>query len=127
MQPKYDMDAAARKAYESFVRELGLKIGQKVSDTSGVHSIGDWTQLKTFQKERWRRVAQDVIDAATGVQRKTPLTSAPDVRTSPDKKSGGKPNEQDLQVRRRQRPKRSTVGRAQRKSSSTGSVDAKRS
>ena len=69
----YDIGAAAQVAYESFVRELGLKIGQKVSDTSGVHRIGSWDQLKTFQKSRWRTLAQNVIDAATGKRSLTPL------------------------------------------------------
>lgn len=62
----YNMDAAARVAYESFIRQLGMKIGQKVSDASGVHRIPSWEQHKSFVKERWRAVAQAVIDAATG-------------------------------------------------------------
>ena len=62
----YNMDAAARIAYESFVRQLGMKIGQKVSDASGVHRIPPWEQHKSFVKARWRAVAQAVIDAATG-------------------------------------------------------------
>lgn len=64
--PPYNMDAAARIAYESFVRQLGMKIGQKVSDASGVHRIPPWEQHKSFVKARWRAVAQAVIDAATG-------------------------------------------------------------
>ena len=64
--PEYNMDAAARVAYESFIRQLGMKIGQKVSDASGVHRIPSWDQHKSFVKARWRVVAQAVIDAATG-------------------------------------------------------------
>ena len=62
----YNMDAAARVAYESFIRQLGFKIGQKVSDASGLHRIPSWDQHKSFVKARWRAVAQAVIDAATG-------------------------------------------------------------
>jgi hypothetical protein len=102
--PAYNMEAAARAAYESFVQMLGLKISEKVSDASGVHRIPSWDNHKTFVKARWRTVAQAVIDAATGIQRKTGLTSAPDV-----KRSG---HEQDIQVRGRQRPKRRTPRRA---------------
>ena len=65
-KPIYDMDAAARVAYESFIRQLGMKIGQKVSDASGLHRIPSWDQHKSFVKARWRAVAQAVIDAATG-------------------------------------------------------------
>jgi hypothetical protein len=61
----YDMDAAARVAYESFIKNLGMKIGQKVSDASGLHRIPSWDQHKSFVKARWRAVAQAVIDAAT--------------------------------------------------------------
>lgn len=64
--PTYDMDTAARVAYETFIKQLGMKIGQKVSDASGVHRIPSWGQHKTFVKARWRAVAQAVIDAATG-------------------------------------------------------------
>lgn len=64
-KPSYDMDAAARVAYESFIRQLGMKIGQKVSDVSGLHRIPSWDQHKSFVKARWRAVAQAVIDAAT--------------------------------------------------------------
>ena len=64
--PLYNMDAAARIAYESFIRQLGFKIGQWVSDPSGRHRIPRWSQHKSFVKERWRAVAQAVIDAATG-------------------------------------------------------------
>ena len=63
--PSYNMDAAARVAYESFIRQLGMKIGQKVSDASGLHRIPSWDQHKSFVKARWRAVAQAVIDAAT--------------------------------------------------------------
>ena len=63
--PAYNMDAAARVAYESFIRQLGMKIGQKVSDASGLHRIPSWDQHKSFVKARWRAVAQAVIDAAT--------------------------------------------------------------
>jgi hypothetical protein len=59
------MDAAARVAYESFIRQLGMKIGQRVSDVSGVHRIPSWDQHKSFVKARWRAIAQAVIDAAT--------------------------------------------------------------
>jgi hypothetical protein len=62
----YNMDAAARVAYENFVRLLGLKIGEKVSDASGVHRIPSWGQHKSFIKARWRTLAQAVIDAAVG-------------------------------------------------------------
>ena len=127
MQPKYYLDAAARQAYESFIRLNAWKIGQKISDASGVHRIPSWEQHKTFVKERWKNLAQDVIDAATGTERKRRLTSATDVQGSPPKKSGGKPNEQDLQVRGRQRAKRGTVGHSQRKPSSSGRVDSRRS
>lgn len=64
--PQYNMDAAARVAYESFIKQLGMKIGEKVSDASGVHRIPSWDQHKSFVKARWRAVAQAVIDAATG-------------------------------------------------------------
>ena len=64
----YNMDAAARVAYESFVKQLGVKIGEKISDASGVHRIPSWDQHKSFVKARWRAVAQAVIDAATGKQ-----------------------------------------------------------
>lgn len=63
--PQYDLDAAARVAYESFVKGIGRKVGEVVSDTSGVHRIGSWNDFKTFQKERWRRLAANVIRAAT--------------------------------------------------------------
>ena len=65
-KPRYNMDAAARVAYESFIKNLGMKIGQKVSDASGLHRIPSWDQHKSFVKARWRAVAQAVIDAATG-------------------------------------------------------------
>ena len=61
----YNMDAAARVAYETFVRLLGMKPGQKVSDASGLHRIPSWDQHKSFVKARWRVIAQAVIDAAT--------------------------------------------------------------
>lgn len=61
----YNMDAAARVAYESFIRQLSMKIGQRISDASGVHRIPSWDQHKSFVKARWRAVAQAVIDAAT--------------------------------------------------------------
>jgi hypothetical protein len=64
-KPSYNMDAAARVAYESFIKNLGMKIGQKVSDASGLHRIPSWDQHKSFVKARWRAVAQAVIDAAT--------------------------------------------------------------
>ena len=68
---KWDLDAAARVAYESFVRGIGMKTGQKVSDASGVHRISTWENLTTFRRARWRTLAQKVLDAATGTQRKT--------------------------------------------------------
>ena len=111
--PVYDMDAAARVAYEAFIRQLGMKVGEKVSDASGVHRIPSWDDHKTFVKARWRTVAQAVIDAATGVQRKQlDLTSATDVKGSTDdvaeylhnrRRESGRSNEQDIQVRGRQR------------------------
>jgi hypothetical protein len=137
--PTYDMDAAARVAYEAFIRQLGLKVGEKVSDASGVHRIPAWSDHKTFVKARWRTVAQAVIDAATGVQRKQlDLTSAPNVKGSADdvaeylhnrRQESGRSNEQDIQVRGRQRnkrPARATPRRAQRTAASRR-VDAKRS
>ena len=57
MRPEYNMGAAARVAYETFVREAGVDKDARV---------GTWDQLKTFHKARWRTVAQAVIDAATG-------------------------------------------------------------
>jgi hypothetical protein len=62
----YNMDAAARAAYESFIKQNGWKIGQRISDASGIHRIPSWDQHKSFVKARWRTVAQAVIDAATG-------------------------------------------------------------
>lgn len=69
---EYNMDAAARAAYESFIRQNGWKIGEKISDASGVHRIPSWDQHKSFVKAKWRVVAQDVIDAAIHTQRKKP-------------------------------------------------------
>lgn len=134
MHPAYDMDAAARVAYESFVRGLGLKIGEKVSDASGVHRIPAWGDHKTFVKNRWRAVAQAVIDAATGVERKVGLTSAPDVQGSTldvagylhnRRQESGRSNEQDLQIRGRQLPKRRATRRARKRPSRR--LDSKRS
>ena len=59
--PKY-----GRVAYESFILQNAWKIGQKISDASGVHRIPSWDQHTTFVKDRWHAVAQAVIDAATG-------------------------------------------------------------
>ena len=67
-QPKsnYNFDAAARVAYIAFVRGAGFKIGQKVSDASGVHRIPAWDDHKTFVKERWLTIAKAVVAAALG-------------------------------------------------------------
>lgn len=54
-----------RVAYESFILQNGWKVGQKISDASGVHRIPSWDQHTTFVKDRWHVVAQAVIDAAT--------------------------------------------------------------
>ena len=69
---KWDLDAAARVAYESFLHGAGLKVGQKISDETGVHRISSWANLTSFRRARWRTVAQKVIDAATGTDRKEP-------------------------------------------------------
>ncbi len=68
VQPSFNLDAAARVAYESVVRQLGLKIGQKVSDASGVHRIPSWEQHKSFVKDRWCKVAQDVLNAGLDIK-----------------------------------------------------------
>jgi hypothetical protein len=69
---RWDLDAAARVAYESFVHGIGMKIGQQVSDEDGVHRISSWSNLTSFRRARWKVVAQKVIDAATGTVRKEP-------------------------------------------------------
>lgn len=61
---KWDLDAAARAAYESFVREAGYEKNALVPE---------WDKLKSFHHDRWRTVAQNVIDAATGTTRKVSL------------------------------------------------------
>jgi hypothetical protein len=66
LSPKYDYDAAAQVAYESFVRGIGRKPGEKVSDTSGVHRIPKWADHKSFVKERWVTLAKAVVAAALG-------------------------------------------------------------
>ena len=53
MQPKYYLDAQTRQAYESFIRLNAWKIGQKISDASGVHRIPKWSDHKSSDKERW--------------------------------------------------------------------------
>lgn len=114
MRPEYNMGAAARVAYETFVREAGVDKDARV---------GTWDQLKTFHKARWRTVAQAVIDAATGVQRKVGLTSAPDVRGSTKEKGrphGGR-HEQNISVRGRQLAKRRTSRRTSKSSAQSGS------
>ena len=55
-----------RVAYENFILQNGWKPGQIISDESGRKRIPLWDQHKSFVKERWHRVAQAVIDAATG-------------------------------------------------------------
>ena len=69
---KWNLDAAARVAYEGFIHGIGMKIGQLVSDEKGVHRISTWDNLTTFRRARWRTLAQKVIDAATGTARKEP-------------------------------------------------------
>ncbi len=69
---KWDLDAAARVAYEGFIHGLDMKIGQIVSDEHGRHRISSWDNLTSFRRARWRIVAQKVIDAATGTARKEP-------------------------------------------------------
>ena len=69
---RWDLDAAARVAYESFIHGIGMKIGQKVSDDAGVHRISTWDDLTMFRRARWRTIAQNVIDAAIGTARKEP-------------------------------------------------------
>ena len=69
---KWDLEAAGRVAYEGFIHGLKMKIGQIVSDETGRHRIASWDNLTSFQRARWRIVAQKVIDAATGTARKEP-------------------------------------------------------
>ena len=69
---KWNLDAAARVAYEGFIHGIGMTIGQLVSDEKGVHRISTWDNLTTFRRARWRTLAQKVIDAATGTARKEP-------------------------------------------------------
>ena len=69
---KWNLDAAARVAYEGFIHGIGMKIGQLVSDEKGVHRISTWDNLTTFRRARWRTLAQKVIDAAIGTARKEP-------------------------------------------------------
>ena len=60
---RWDLDAAARTAYESFVREAGYEKDARIQD---------WDKLKVRHHARWRTIAQNVIDAATGTTRKEP-------------------------------------------------------
>lgn len=69
---RWDLDAAARVAYESFLHGAGLKVGQIVSDEDGVHRLSSWSNLTYYRRLRWRAIARKVIDAATGTSRKEP-------------------------------------------------------
>ncbi len=63
---RYRIDAAAQVAYESFVKAIDHKIGDVVSDASGVHKIGPYEEFTSIGKERWRTLVRKVIAAATG-------------------------------------------------------------
>lgn len=71
--PAYDMEAAAKACYEAYVRQAGLDQGTLVG---GVKKLpAQWSKLKIYHRTRWRTIAQAVIEAATGVQRKKPSSA----------------------------------------------------
>ena len=65
---KLNMDAAARALYENFIRVFQIDHGVTVGGKRKLPA--PWDQNKEFQRKNWREVAQAVVDAATGVQRK---------------------------------------------------------
>jgi hypothetical protein len=67
-QPTLNMEAAARALYENFVRVFQIDRGVTVDGRR--KAPAPWDQNKEFQRKNWREVAQAVVDAATGVERK---------------------------------------------------------
>jgi len=107
---KYNIDAAARVAYEGIIREHGCKVGKNEiptgRGTTRIVILASWDELTSFRQENWREFAREVIGAATGENLR--LTPVVDVRNSTPEKSPkmGKENEQGVRVRRRPSAKR---------------------